>query len=259
MKYFDIKISPVFQCCILVLSIFTGSCLAQTGENPRAFIDGIKFYKAGEFSKAADEFHKIIDSGIQNGKLFYNLGNVYLKMDDIGRAILWYEKALKLIPGDPDLKFNHNYALSLIKDEKGDKSGAGSIVRIIFFWKYMLNPDTIRWTAIVLNMIFWTLVAVRLVRRKKPVKTPVVIILALALIFTLTAFYNFYESKHLRQGVILPEKVSVRSGLTDDSTELFVLHAGTKISIDKERENYLRIRYSDEKIGWIKKSDAGVI
>ncbi|QTA81277.1 Tetratricopeptide repeat-containing protein [Desulfonema limicola] len=241
-------------CLCLILSILSNS---SADENTRAFLDGIQFYKNGEYDKSAAEFHKIADSGIQNGKLFYNLGNTYLKMDDLGNAILWYEKALKLIPDDPDLKFNHEYALSLVKDEKIDKTGP--VIRIIFFWKYLLSRDTVQWTAIILNAVFWVIIIIQVIKRKKPLKTPGIITLVLAVIFTLTAFYNFYESANIKQGVILPGQVSVRSGLADDSTELFVLHAGTKINIDKEKQGYFRIYYADGKIGWIKKSDAGLI
>ena len=51
----------------------------------------------------------------------------------------------------------------------------------------------------------------------------------------------------------------VRSGLTEDSTELFVLHAGTKVKIGKERNVFYRISFSDTKIGWLKKSEVGII
>ena len=79
------------------------------------------------------------------------------------------------------------------------------------------------------------------------------------LIFTLTAFHNFYLEKNFRSGVILSEQVSVRSGLSEGSTELFVLHAGTKIRIERETQTHYRIYFSEDKIGWLKKSDAAVI
>ena len=85
------------------------------------------------------------------------------------------------------------------------------------------------------------------------------VMLTIGLIFILTAAYNDYETDYIKEAVILPARVSIRSGLTDDATELFVLHAGTKVKIDKEKDDYIRISFSEGKIGWIKKSDAGVI
>ncbi|MGD9976175.1 MAG: tetratricopeptide repeat protein [Desulfatirhabdiaceae bacterium] len=226
-------------------------------ETARTFLDGIRAYRENRFAEAVSAFSSLADDGIKNGRLFYNLGNAHLKNGDIGHAILWYERALKLMPHDPDLKFNREYAQSLTRDEKEDRELA--LVRIIFFWKYLLSQTQIQWVAIIFNLIFWTLVTARMIQRKQYFQTPGHILLVLTLVFTLTALYNEYEAKYIREGVILPDTVSIRSGLTDDATELFVLHTGAKVKIDREKDHHIRIRFSEDKIGWIKKSDAGVI
>jgi tetratricopeptide (TPR) repeat protein len=244
----------------LLLFVLLFLCLARVtvaSETARIFLDGIKDYKENRFAESAAAFSRVADEGIKNGKLFYNLGNAYLKNGDIGNALLWYERAIKLLPHDPDLKFNHEYAQSLTKDEKGDKELP--LVRILFFWKYLFSQTRIQWTAIIFNLIFWSLMAIRVIRRKNRFQTIGHVILALGLIFTFTAVYNDYEDSFIKEAVILPVKVSIRSGLTDDATELFVLHAGAKVRIDKEKDDYIRIAFSDGKIGWIKKADAGVI
>ncbi len=230
---------------------------AGASETARTFLDGIKDYKENRFTESAAAFSRVADEGIKNGKLFYNLGNAYLKNGDIGNAMLWYERALKLLPHDPDLKFNFEYAVSLTKDERGDKEYP--LVRILFFWKYLLSQTQTQWAAIIFNLIFWALMTIRLIRRKNRFQTIGHVMLALGLIFTFTAVYNDYETNFIKEAVILPARVSIRSGLTDDATELFVLHAGAKVKIDKEKDDYIRIAFSDGKIGWIKKSDAGVI
>lgn len=224
---------------------------------PRDFLDGIRYYREGDYEKAVAEFQKIADAGVQNGQLYYNLGNAYLRSNRIGHAVLWYERALELIPEDPDLRFNYTYALSRTKDERAEPGT--SLVRVLFFWKYLLSPTLIRWIAIGLNFLFWMAVSVRLVRQKKILKTPTYLLLFITLIFTGTAGYNYYESAFLKHGIILPERVSVRSGLTEESTELFVLHAGTKIRIEREKDGFVRIFFSEGKIGWIEKSQIGII
>jgi tetratricopeptide (TPR) repeat protein len=242
---------------LLIMLILCSGRITGAGEIAQTFLDGIKNYKEDRFAEASAAFSKVADEGIKNGKLFYNLGNSHLKNGDIGNAILWYERSLKLSPDDPDLKFNYEYALSLIRDEKGDKELP--LVRILFFWKYLLSQTYIQWAAIFFNIIFWSLMTVRVIQRKDQFKTLSHLILILGLIFTLTAVYNDYEADFIKEAVILPAKVSIRSGLTNDATELFVLHAGTKVKIDKEKDDYIRISFSEGKIGWIKKSDAGVI
>ncbi len=241
----------------LMLLALMGTSVQAT-EMTRAFLDGITHYKENNFVEAISEFSKIAETGVKNSKLFYNLGNAYLKNDDLGHAILWYERALCLTPDDPDLKFNHEYAVSQVRDERDDK--ALSVFRILFFWKHVLSPETVQWTAIILNLIFWLIVTIRVIQKKKRIlKTPGYLAVGLALVFTFTACYNYYETAYVKRAVILPAKVSVRSGLADEATELFVLHAGTKVRIEKEHKDFYRIFFSEGKIGWIRKSDAGSI
>lgn len=72
--------------------------IAEAGERmdlTGAFLDGIKHYKTENFDAAIIEFNKIVDAGIHNDKVFYNLGNAYLKNGDIGHAVFWFERAFK--------------------------------------------------------------------------------------------------------------------------------------------------------------------
>ncbi len=246
-------------CFLTACILFLVSPPASHGdENTRSFLDGIRHYESGNFTEAIAAFSRIAESGVSNGKLFYNLANAYLKNGDVGRAILWYERALKLIPGDPGLKFNHEYALSQVKDEKEER--AASIFRILFFWKHAFSPETIRWSAVLFNLIFWGIVAVRMLQKKRRIlKGPAYLALTLAVVLALTAFYNQYEAATIRHAIILPAEVSVRSGLKDDSAELFLLHAGTKVKIEKEHKDFYRIYFSEGKIGWVRKADVGVL
>ncbi|MEE8399572.1 MAG: tetratricopeptide repeat protein [Desulfobacterales bacterium] len=244
---------------ILWTILFFGwwATFASATELPQAFLSGVRHYKTGDYKAAIDRFLKIADAGTGNDILFYNLGNAYLKNGDLGVAILWYERALRVNPEDPDLKFNHEYALSRIKDQREDRTPP--LFRIIFFWKHLLGSTTVMWIAIVLNLLFWILLILDYTQKNPRVRTSTHIVLILAMVFIATALYNFYETTQIRKAIVLPDKVSVRSGLTDDATRLFSLHAGTKVTIEKDHNDHFRILFSEGKIGWIKKSDVGVI
>jgi SH3-like domain-containing protein len=85
------------------------------------------------------------------------------------------------------------------------------------------------------------------------------LIAAATLIFSATAAFNYVEATQVRHAVILTEQVAVRSGFTDTATQLFVLHAGTRVRVEREADTHLLIRYTEDKIGWVKKSEAGII
>ncbi len=240
---------------LLLLASIPGNVMAS--ENARLFMDGTEAYAKGDWPAAIQAFEQLVEKGGDTGQLFYNLGNAYLKNDDLGSALLWYERALKVMPDDPDLRFNYDYALTLTKDEPAET--VSPLLRILFFWKYEFSPETIRWAALGMNALLWISLIV-LVIRKKPLLRPGIVLLAVpTLILAATAFYNAFEDAHVHHAVILPANVPVRSGFTDSATQLFVLHAGTKVRVERQSDDYLLIQYTKDKIGWVKKADAGVI
>ncbi|MEE4114380.1 MAG: tetratricopeptide repeat protein [Desulfobacteraceae bacterium] len=239
---------------VLLLAV---AATAPATQDARTFMDGTEAYLKGDWPAAITAFESLADSGVDNGKLFYDLGNAYLKNDDLGRALLWYERALKRIPDDPDLRFNYDYALTLTKDERGQKESP--LLRILFFWKYQLSPSTVRWLAIFLNGALWIALSVLIIRKKRLLRPAVILVAAATLLFSATAIYNYVEAIHVRYAVILPEQVAVRSGFTDSATQLFVLHAGTRVRITRQTDTHLLIRYTADKIGWVKQSDVGMI
>ncbi|MBC2710477.1 MAG: tetratricopeptide repeat protein [Desulfosarcina sp.] len=240
-----------------LLLLLTLAATAPASQTARTFMDGAEAYRNGDWPAAIVAFESLADGGVNNGKLYYNIGNAYLKNDDLGRALLWYERALKRIPDDPDLRFNYDYALTLTKDEQGEKESP--LLRILFFWKYQLSHSTVRWIAILLNAALWTVLSVLVIRKKRLLRPTVILLVAGTVIFSGTAAFNYVEATQFRHAVILPEQAAVRSGFTDTATQLFVLHAGTKVRVERESETHLLIRYTEDKMGWVKKADAGMI
>lgn len=226
-------------------------------EPAKWFVQGIEAYNASDYDGAITLFLKVAESDVQNSKLYYNLGNAYLKKDDVGHAILWYEKALKHSLHDPDLTFNYQYAKSLLKDEIGEKPSP--VIPILFFWKYIFSQKTVQYAALCFNLLFWGFVILKLFYRTNFIRMGVYGLAILTFILSATAFYTYYESDHIRKGIVLPEKIAVRSGFDEHSTELFALHSGTKVRIQKEQKEHVKIYYSKGKMGWVKKSVIGFI
>jgi tetratricopeptide (TPR) repeat protein len=241
-----------------VLALLLGLALpVGAQQEAHQFIEALKAYKAGDFPSAVAGFEAVARQGVRNGKLYYNLGNAHLKNNDLGRAILWYERAARLIPGDPDLTFNLDYARSLAKDAAEETSP--SLVRIFFFWKYQLSARTIIVLAVGANLVFWCLAIAWRLTGKRVLRRAAILVLIPGVVFALTAGFNYYEAAHFRQGIILPEAVPVRSGWEPNSTELFVLHAGAKVQVVKTADDHLLIRFPTDKIGWIHRDSLGLI
>ena len=245
---------------ILVLGsmlLFIYGIPAHADTHAQVFLDGIKHYDAREHEKAAALFEKLAADGIHNGKLYYNIGNTYLKQDKLGLAMLWYERAHRLIPGDPDLNFNMDYARSLLKDEPGTLNSP--VFKVIFFWKDMCSTVVWQWIGIIAGMLFWCFFACTYFFRKRVLMPFIYFFLCVALLSSGTAVYFFNESIFHSRAIVLDKVVSVRSGFSSETTELFVLHEGTLVAVEKQMNGYLKIRYDKNKIGWVSDKMAEII
>ena len=101
----------------LILLLFFSTVSFALEDIDSLFQQGNDFYKKGNYPQAVASYRKILDSGVKNAKVFYNLGNAYFKNNEIGRAVLSYKRAYKLSPGDSDIKFNLEYVLSFVSEE----------------------------------------------------------------------------------------------------------------------------------------------
>ena len=229
---------------------------ANANENHKLFVNGINYYNNDDFSSAISEFLEIINNDVSNGRLFYNLGNGYMKNGDIGSAVLWYERALN-ISQDPYLNYNYNYAKSLIREKIITKDN--SVSDIFFFWRTHVNYFFIGCVGIVANLILWGFFIIKNVFDRHIFPKCMIFTTIISLTFILLSSYHYYELKYIKYAIILPLKVSVRSGVSVNSTKLFMLYAGSKVKIEKEYNNYFRIYLSDDKRGWVKKTEVGVI
>ena len=221
------------------------------------FFEGIDAYYKGRYEDASEKFTAIAQIGIHNPSLYYNIGNACLKAGKVGSAVLWYERAKKDIPFDPDLKFNLEYANSFVKD-KVENSGLDLSV-LLFFWKDYLPTEFLKYGAIAFSFMFFTYAAMRTIRGKRIFTLAGGIFFTVWILLGTTAFYAFYHNTAKNQAVVIVPEAAVRSGTSPDATQLFILHAGSKVKVREIREGYLKIFFSKGKIGWMSSGDAEVI
>ena len=95
-------------------------------------------YRAGDFAAARRTYLEVVDAGVQDARLYYNLGNACFKAGKLGEAILWYERARRLVPHDEDIEANLRFA-NLVKKDRDPQveDGLGALVAALvaaYFW-----------------------------------------------------------------------------------------------------------------------------
>jgi len=237
------------------LCLFSGP--ARADDSGTLFLKGVKAYRTGDYQRSGRLFEKIAHRGVENGKLYYNIANAYLKAGDTGRAVLWYERAKKMIPGDADLRFNLDYAGRRVADEQEKKGFDPS--DLVFFWQDLFSSKTVEYAALAASLAFFLHAGIRLVKRKRSFAWLGGVLFAVFVITASAALFDYYDNQRNRYAVILSKQAAVRSGVSERATELFTLHAGTKVRVEKIRNDYLRIFFARGKIGWIPRQSCEII
>ncbi|MCG8615472.1 MAG: BatD family protein [Desulfobacterales bacterium] len=229
---------------------------AQTTDMAGLFVDSTRAYKSGDYSLAAQGFETIAKTGVKNPDLFYNAGNAWLKTGDIGRAVLWYERASRLNPGDPDLRFNLAHARTLARDKVETTL---RVADILFFWQGMVSLKQIQIMAIGGSVVFFTWAGFRRMRQRRIFNGAGVAALLVACALVLVTGLEAYRLNAASAAVILADEVAVRSGTLDTATPLFDLHAGTRVAVLEVKGDFLKIRFAKDKVGWVSRSEAEII
>jgi tetratricopeptide (TPR) repeat protein len=213
-----------------------------------------KAYSQGLFAEAAGLYTKVAESGYTSPELCYNLGNAWFKQNDMAKAILWYERALRLDPGNEDIRFNLKVANSKISDkieplpELFYKRWYNGVV----LW---LAADAWAWLSIVMLAFALALGALYLVSRililRKIGFWMGLTVLALALFSLLFAWSGHRMANNATEAVIFSPTLTVKSSPDEKSTDLFVLHEGTRVRIQDQIGTWYEIRIASGSVGWV--------
>lgn len=248
----------------IIAIFFLLPLLAGVADEPeRLFEQGTQLYQSGQYTEALSAFQRILDSGMEAGPLYYNLGNCYYKLGDIGRAILNYERAARLMPGDEDVRFNLGLANQAIVDQiEGQEDFI--LIRLWHGFLYLMSVPVFLVTMGVSYVLTILFLIIRMLTRRSTLRAVVGRLTVLSGIILLVLAFSYVariqDEKSRVEAIILKDKVDVMSApLAQGGTEVFVLHEGTKVRLDREQGEWVEIILPDRKVGWVKKEMLEVI
>lgn len=213
-----------------------------------------KAYADGLYAEAAELYRKVAASGNEAPELYYNLGNACFKMNDFPGAILWYERAKRLDPGNEDISFNLNVANDKIAD-KIEPVPEMFYRRWYFGLVNRLSADGWAWISVICFLAAFAaatlyLVAIRMFFRKAGFWSGTIFLL-LFLFTLLFALSAGNQAQNVQEAVIFTPSVTVKSSPDDKSVDLFVLHEGTKVRIMDQIGEWYEIRIANGSVGWL--------
>lgn len=211
-------------------------------------------YAAGRYQEAIKGYESLLKQGA-SADLFYNLGNAYYRTEDITRAVLNYERAFLLSPGDKDIRHNLQMARSKTIDKITPESEfffvtwMRALVNIMSVDAWALAALIVLALAIVLALVY---LFVDIVWLRKVGFFGGGLLLLLFLLSNLFAFLQKQELVHHLGAIIMESAVNVKSTPSQNGTDLFILHEGTRVEIiDDQMQQWKQVRVADGKEGWV--------
>ncbi|MGM0566320.1 MAG: tetratricopeptide repeat protein [Bacteroidota bacterium] len=245
---------------ILLFGWLASPALAQS---PETIADSANAaYQRGDYYEARVLYDSVYSMDYHSAPLYYNLANSYFKLDDIPRAILFYERALKLDPGNPDIRQNLAMARELTIDE------IEKVPELFYqrWWHTLLNSASAdEWATVAITAFIIMLAGAGLFFFAGPVylrKTGfyagllAVIITVFSLIFAVKQHNNRVKDK---AAIVFNPAVTVKSSPDRSSVDLFVLHEGTKVYILDKLGKWYEIKIDNGSVGWIQQETVEVI
>lgn len=214
-------------------------------------------YAKGNYQQAIKDYQEILKTGVSS-EIYYNLGNAYYRTDNITQALLAYERALQLSPGDNDIRFNLQYARS----KTIDKITPETEMFFVTWYHSLVNFTSVdRWanTAIVsivmaLLLILVFLFAPQMWARKSGFYGSAAFLLLFAFA-NLFAFQQKHELETKQGAIVIAPTVNVKKTPAASGTDVFVIHEGTRVDItDRGMKQWRGIKLADGREGWLKTS-----
>ncbi len=247
-----IRILVLFAVCVLPMLTF-GDNQVQS-----LFAKGNSYYAKAQYKEALNTYQQILDEGYQSAAVYFNMGNASYKTDDIPSALLYYEKAHKLAPGDEDINVNIRFA-NLKTTDKIDEVPEFFLAN---WWKaFILNFSvaTLSMLSILLVLLGSGVLIIYFFTNSVSIKkssfyaSMLLFFLGVLTIFIAGMQISYFNGH--RQAIIFSSSVVVKSGPVEKSGGIFVLHDGTKVNILDNSNGWLKIRLGNGNEGWIKATD----
>ncbi|MDL2215075.1 tetratricopeptide repeat protein [Dysgonomonas sp. OttesenSCG-928-M03] len=235
--------------------------------NPQSVAEQAQYeYQEKNYRKAIEILENEIkvqsEQGNVSSQLYYNLGNAYFRVDEFPEAILNYERAHLYDPGDRDTRHNIEYAMTKIEDKI--LTADNFFLQIWFEGIQNLLPSD-RWATISIVMFVLLMASLFLfffspVLKLKKVGFYTGIVLFICIIFTnIFAINQKRKIQNRDTAIVMAGSAPVVSSPSGASKELFILHAGTKVEINKSDGGWYEIEIANGSIGWIQKEMIEII
>jgi tetratricopeptide (TPR) repeat protein len=227
----------------------------------QAFRQANAAYEKTDYTQAADLYRRAIDEGVADSKLYFNYANCLFRQNQLGMAILYYEKARKLDPNDPDIAYNLRFVNAQIQD-KVPAPEENFLTRALAYAHAAFSINQGLWIELGL-FTFLGLAAILCLYVGAALRTSLAVLMGVAGLGMLTLApslaMKIKDQETLRFAIVLKPSVDMYSGPGENFQVLTQVHEGTRFEIVETRGDWVSVKLANGKGGFVRLADLGKV
>ncbi len=238
----------------ILTAILIGNNQLLASTSPLLFKKANELYRGKQYDQSIALYDSILKENKTNYLVYYNLGNSHFKQGNIADAILNYERAKTLNPDDEDI----NYNLKIAYSNTVDKIEPIPLLFYQRWWQSFLNTlPTGIWSLLSVCLLWLTFATgiAYLFAKTVSFKRNAFLASINLLILSGICYYISMASHQLIYGnhgaIVMEASAYIKSSPDDKSTNLFMLHQGTKVEITEETQGWKKIKIANGNVGWV--------
>lgn len=238
-------------------------CLAaQEESSTKLFLQGNAEYQKQNYPAAEQYYSRVLDAGLESGAVYYNLGNACFKQKKLGDAIYYWEKARQKFPSDREVRENLELANLMIVD-RTENHPEPLPVRILAAFLRLLTISQesllVLGLFILANILFSISLVTKSSRASLRSLFASLVIACVFVIFGCSLSWKIYQRNYRKQGIVVEQKVDIRSGPGSENVTVFTVHEGIKVRVHESANGWYQISLPNGWNGWLPQSYVRVL
>jgi tetratricopeptide (TPR) repeat protein len=242
--------------------VFIFLFITQIFSAQNGFEKGNTLYQKGEYEAAISAYENVLNGKQQSAEVYFNLGNCYYKLNKVAPAIYNYEKALVSHPNDNEIINNLKFAQKMTIDEIKEVPKVG-FAKLLRDFTAIFHYDSWAWIAVSLSTLFLLFFVgyyfSQITLWKRIFFIGMFVLVFMILISVLAAIFEKDHDVNERPAIIFAEVAEVKGEPKASSSDVFVLHEGTKVYIKETLDNWRKVELTDGSEGWMESSALKVV
>lgn len=223
----------------------------------RLFAQGNSEYQKGSYALAEKYYTQILNSGVDSGSVYYNLGNACFKEKKLGEAIYYWEKAQQKLPADRDLRENLALADLMIVDRietRADPLPVRVLSALPGLFTIRQETRVVFVLFVIANLLFSLSLLSKNSRNSLRALIASMVIAFLFVVFGCSLGWKLYERDYRKNGIVIEQKADVRSGPGPENITVFTVHEGIKVRVHELTNGWYQISLPNGWNGWLQQN-----